>query len=192
MKAIFYFLVEVLDDYNNYETLENGLEIMTNNTIESVEHINRVGKVISSPRGTIANKGDSLLFHHNICRKERGFKGKKPISPFQVKPNIYFIPFTEVFMIDKGDGWQAIEPFVFVEPVPPTMVTLENGLKIPETEYKGYNESIGKVSYSNPWLIKRGVDKGSIVAFEEFSQHEYEIDGKLHYRMQAKDILGVY
>ena len=175
MKATFYFLVEVVNDYNNYETLENGLEVMTNNTIESVEHINRVGKVISAPRGTKAKEGDMLLFHHNICRRERGFHGKRPLSPFQVKENVYFVPVTEVFMMDKGNGWDAVEP-----------------LQIPETEYKGYNESAGKIAFSNRWLREQGVEEGDTVAFEEFSQHEYEIDGKLYYKMQAKDILGVY
>jgi len=42
MKATLYFLVEVTNDYNNYDTLSNGLEVMTNNTIESVENVNRI------------------------------------------------------------------------------------------------------------------------------------------------------
>lgn len=192
MKAILYFLVEVVNDYNNYRTLENGLEVMENNTIESVENVNRIGKVLSAPRGTKAEVGDMLLFHHNICRRERGFKGKRPLSPFQVKPNVYFVPITEIFMMDKGNGWEAIEPFVFVEPLPPTMITLENGLQIAETEYKGYNESIGTIAFNNRWLEEQGLEVGDTIAFEEFSQHEYEIDGKLYYKMQAKDILGVY
>lgn len=192
MKATFYFLVEVLDDYNNYETLSNGLKVMTNNTIESVEHINRIGKVISAPKGTKAKEGDMLLFHHNICRKSRGFKGVKRLSQFQLKPNVYFIPVTEIFMIDRGDGWEAIEPFVFVEPMPSNTITLPNGMQIKEDDYKGQNESVGTIAFNNTYLEKQGIKEGDTVAFEEDSQHEYIIDGKLYYKMMAKDILAVY
>lgn len=192
MRATLYFLVEVIDAYNNYETLSNGLEVMVNNTIESVENINRIGKVISAPKGTKAEEGDMLLFHHNICRKAVGFKGKKRLSQFQLKPNVYFIPATEIFMIDKGDGWEAIEPFVFVEPLPSNIITLPNGMQIKEDDYKGQNESVGTIAFSNPYLEKQGVKVGDTVAFEEDSQHEYIIDGKLYYKMMIKDILAIY
>ena len=192
MKATLYFLVEVINDYNNYETLSNGLEVMVNNTIESVENINRVGKVISAPKGTKAEKGDMLLFHHNICRRARGLKGVNRISGFQVKPNVFFIPVTEVFMMDKGNGWEAVDPYIFIEPLPKTMITLPNGMEIAEDDYKGQNETIGKVAFNNDFLRGQGLSDGDVIAFEEFSQHEYEIDGKLYYKMMAKDILAIY
>lgn len=192
MKAVLYFLVEVTDDYNNYEELSNGMKVMTNNTIESVDNVNRVGKIIDAPKGTKASKGDMVLFHHNICRKARGFKGKIDLSPFQIKPNTYFIPATEIFMIDSGDGWEAIDPFVFIAPVPPTMVTLPNGIQISENEYKGVNETVGTVAFINNFLRDQGVCEGDTIAFEEDSQHEYVINGELYYKMQTKDILAVY
>lgn len=192
MKAILYFLVEVISDYNNYEKLSNGLDIMVNNTIESVENINRIGKVISCPKGTKAEKGDMVLFHHNICRKELGFKGKKRPSPFQLKPNVYFIPVTEIFMIDKGDGWEAIDPYVFIEPLPPVYITLPNGFKVAQDDYKGTNESVGRISHINNFLKEQGLKNGDLVSFQEHSQHEYILDGELHYKMQTNDILALY
>lgn len=192
MKATLYFLVEVLNDYNNYEKLSNGLEVMVNNTIESVENINRIGKVISSPEGTKASEGDMLLFHHNICRRSRGFKGKKRLSPFQVKPNIYFVPVTEVFMIDKGEGWEALDPFVFIRPKEAKVITMANGLQITEDEYKGTNESLGTIAFINKSLEEQGLKEGDTIAFQEFSQHEYEINGELFYKMMTQDILAVY
>ena len=192
MKSTLYFLVEVIDDYNNYERLSNGLEVMVNNTVESIENINRVGKIISSPKGTKASKGDMILFHHNICRKSRGFRGVKDLSPFQVRPNIFFIPTTEIFMIDKGNGWESIDPFIFIEPVDSHTVILPNGIEVKEDDYKGTNESMGRVAFNNSFLKEKGIEEGDLVAFEEDSQHEYIIDGELYYKMQTKDILAKY
>lgn len=192
MKATLYFLVEVDKAYNNYETLSNGIEIMVNNTIESVENINRVGKILSAPKGTKASAGDMVLFHHNICRELVGLKGKKRLSGFQVKPNIYFIPVTEIFMVDRGDGWEAIDPYVFVRPMPANIITLDNGVQISEDEYKGTNESVGIIKYGNKFLKEQGIEKGNVVAFQEDSQHEYVIDGELYYRMTSNDILASY
>lgn len=192
MKATLYFLVEVIDDYNNYEALSNGMKVMTNNTIESVENVNRIGKVISAPKGTKAEQGDMLLFHHNICRKARGFKGKKDLSPFQLKPNVFFVPVTEIFMIDRGEGWEAIDPYVFVKPLPSNIITLPNGIEIKEDDYKGTNESAGTIAFNNNFLKTQGVEEGDTIAFQEDSQHEYVIDGELYYKMQTNDILAIY
>jgi co-chaperonin GroES (HSP10) len=192
MRATLYFLVEVIDAYNNYETLSNGLEVMVNNTIESVENINRIGKVISAPKGTKANEGDKILFHHNICRELVGVQGKKRISGFQVKPNIYFVPVTEIFMIDKGDGWESIDPYVFIKPMPTNIITLDNGVEIKEDDYKGTNESVGIIEYNNTFLKEQGVKKGDVIAFQENSHHEYILDGELYYKMMSNDILAIY
>ena len=192
MRATLYLLVEVTNDYNNYETLSNGIEVMTNNTIESVENVNRIGKVISAPKGTKAEEGDILLFHHNICRKARGFKGKKDLSPFQLKPNVFFVPATEIFMINKGKGWESIDPYVFVKPMPSKTIILPNGMEVKEDDYKGTNESAGIIAFNNKFLSEQGVKEGDIIAFQEDSQHEYIIDGELYYKMQTNDILAIY
>jgi len=193
MKAIHYFLVEVIEDYNNYEELDNGLKVLVNNTIETVENVNRTGTVVSAPKGTKAEKGDTLLFHHNICRKAYGFKGRKEISPFQIKPNLYYVPVTEIFMMKKPEGgWQSIDPFVFIEPIKAETMLLDNGLEVLETEYKGNVESVGKIAFINSYLKGLGLKEGDTVAFEEDSEHEYEIDGKIYYKMQTKDILALY
>ena len=194
MKATLYFIVEVIDAYNNYTTLENGLEIMVNNTIDSVAHINRIGKIISAPKGVKAEAGDMVLFHHNITRESRGVKGKKQISMFQVKPETYFIPATEIFMIKQGDSehWKAIDPFVFIKPLEAQKVVLDNGMKILEDDYNEMKEFIGEVAFINSFLEKEGLKKGDLISFQEASQHEYVIDGELYYKMQTSDILALY
>lgn len=193
MKATFYFVVEVKDSYNNYIKLENGLEVMVNNTIDSVEHINRVGKVISAPRGTKSSPGDMILFHHNICRDAWGFKGTKRTSMFQISPNHYFVPIPEIFMIKRADSdsWEALDPFVFIKPIPAPVHKLPNGLEVIQNDYKGMDEAVGEVAFVNKTLEMQGVKNGDLITFEEYSQHEYIIDGELYYKMRTSDILAV-
>ena len=90
MEGTFYFIVEVKDTYHNTKGLLNGQELLINNSIEHVESINRVGKVISAPKSTIIEPGDSLLFHHNICRNAWGLKGVLKRSVFQIKENVFY------------------------------------------------------------------------------------------------------
>ena len=193
MTATLYFIVEVKDSYNNFTELDNGLRVMVNNTIDSVEHINRVGRVVSAPKGVKATQGDMILFHHNICRDSWGFKGSKRTSMFQIKPNFYFVPIPEIFMIKKADSdsWTALDPFVFIEPIPAEKVVLSNGLSIVKNDYNGMNEAVGKVAFVNETLKKQNVKDGDFITFEEYSQHEYIIDGKLYYKMKTSDILAV-
>lgn len=193
MKSTIYFLVQVEDSYNNYVELDNGVKLSTNNSIDSVEHINRVGKVISSPKGTIVNEGDFLLFHHNICRESWGAKGKKRHSIFAVDSHTFFVPITEIFMYMKevDKDWTALAPYVFIKPIPAEVITLPNGLKVDEDSYRGMKPLVGEVAYSNQELIDKGVKEGDIIAFEQDSEHEYKIKGKTYYKMRTQDILAV-
>ena len=193
MKSTIYFIVRVEDSYNNYVEFDNGIRYATNNSIESVEHINRVGKVISAPKGTLVSEGDLLLFHHNICRQSYGFKGKKKHSSFAISEDIFFVPVTEIFMhIKEGESdWTALSPFVFIEPIPAEIKTLPNGLKVKEEDYKGMKPLIGKVAYPNKQLLDKGVNKGDVIAFQQDSEHEYELKGNIYYKMRNNDILAV-
>jgi co-chaperonin GroES (HSP10) len=193
MKSTIYFIVQVEDSYNNYIELGDGTKLSTNNSIDSVEHINRVGKVIDAPKGTIVDRGDFLLFHHNICRESWGAKGKKRTSVFAMSDNTFFVPVTEIFMYMKAgsDKWNALAPFVFIKPIPAGSEVLPNGLEVKEDDYNGKKPLVGIMSYPNKELMDKGVREGDIVAFLEDSEHEYEIKGNLYYKMRNSDILAI-
>tara|TARA_R110002167_G_scaffold331706_1_gene538390 strand:+ start:30757 stop:31341 length:585 start_codon:yes stop_codon:yes gene_type:complete len=194
MKATLFFIVEVEEDYNNTMKLSNGLEIAVNNSIDDVKHINRVGRVVDAPKGALVSKGDLLLFHHNICRQSWGLKGKKRKSNFHIAANQYYIPASEIFMMKRKDDsdWVAIDPFVFIEPLEAKMVKLSNGFEVEEDSYSGMKDLVGKIAYPNKELEHNGVERGDLVAFQQDSQHEYTIDGKLYYKMKTQDVLAVY
>lgn len=193
MQSTLYLLVRVNDTYNNYVELDDGRQLSVNNTITSVQHINRVGEVISAPKGVVVEEGDLLLFHHNICRESYGHKAKRRKSVFSIKDDVFYIPAPEVFMyMKKGtDEWIPLDPFVFIEPIPAEKTLLPNGLEVEEESYKGMKPLVGRVGYINKELKSKGVKKGDIVAFQQDSEHEYEIKGKLYYKMKTQDILAV-
>lgn len=193
MKSTLYFLVRVNDTYNNYIELSDGTKFYTNNSIESVQHINRVGEVVAAPNGMLAKEGDLLLFHHNICRDAWGLKGKRRKSSFAIEDDLFYIPVPEIFMyMERGsDKWTALDPFVFIKPIPAEKVTLPNGLEVEEDSYEGMKPLVGTVGYGNKKLESLGVKEGDTVCFQENSEHKYEIKGELFYKMRTTDILAV-
>lgn len=193
MKATVYFIVKVADPYNNTVTLRNGLEISVNNTVDSVEHVNRVGVFIDGPEGSIAEPGDQLLFHHNICRESWNKKRKRK-SVFYIRDNMYYVPATEIYMIKKqgSEEWRALDPYVFVKPVPAVRKKLANGIEVMEDAYKDMKDLMGIVTHPNDTLREAGVKEGDLVTFMEDSEHEFKIGNEVHYRMETKDLLVVH
>jgi len=193
MKATVYFLVKVVDAYNNDVTLSNGQVIFVNNSVDSVEHVNRVGVFIDGPAGSMANPGDLLLFHHNICRESWNKKSKRK-SVFYIKDNIYYIPVTEIYMIKKQEceDWEALDPYVFVKPIPAVTRKLSNGLEVMEDSYKKMKDLMGIVTYPNRILREAGVEEGDLITFMQDSEHEFKIGDQVHYRMTTDDVLTVH
>ena len=194
MKATIYFIVEVSEDYNNQVELSNGLKLHVNNSIDNVEHINRIGKLVDGPQNTNTSPGDLLLFHHNICRRSWGLKSKKRQSPFYIKQGIYYIPATEIFMIKRqgNSEWEALDPYVFVKPLQAEKKVLKNGLEIMEDSYKDRKNLMGTIGFLNKALLHSGIKEGDLITFQEDSEFEFEIDGERYYRMETKDILTVH
>jgi co-chaperonin GroES (HSP10) len=91
-----------------------------------------------------------------------------------------------------SDTWNAVDPFVFVKPIPVETKTLPNGLVVETESYKNMKHLQGTIAYPNKELEKLGVKVGDKIGFQEHSQHEYVVDGELYYRMTSKDILAVY
>lgn len=181
------FVIVSLDTIYNNE--KRG--IIVNSEIENVEYVNRVATVIESPKGTILQKGDKVICHHNLFRQRYGFKGELIESNYHLEDNIYFIPPTEIFMYKRGSSdWFSVEPFCFVEPINRAK---KQGfdLSLSEDSYKGNLKQHGILQYPNKYLLSQGLKKGDLVFFSKYSEYEFEIDNKIYYKMSSKDILLV-
>lgn len=189
MRSINYVIIEVEDAYNNEKEF-GDVKLVVNSTIESVEHINRIAKVIAAPDCTILKEGDEVVVHHNICRLRRGTKGEVVQSDFHIEGNRYYVPLSEVFMYKRDDKWNAISPYCFVKPI--KVEDKEDGvLKIIDSSdsHKGMVQNMGVVKYGNDILKMYDVEEGDTVWFSDYSEYEFEIDGELLYKMSFGDLL---
>jgi Co-chaperonin GroES (HSP10) len=193
MKAINYMIVEVESAYNNEKKL-GDVSIVVNSTIESVEHINRIARVIASPEFTPIKAGDEIIIHHNICRLRNGIKGQVTQSDYHIEDNKYFVPLMEIFAYKPvGGEWTALAPFCFVEPIKDE--TKKIGSIIVQNSgdvHKGMLTKQGIIKYTNPELEEYGIKEDDHIAFSEDSEYEFVIDGKTYYRMKTNDILGKF
>lgn len=190
MKSINYVIVELDQAYNNEVELSTGDSLIVNSTIESVSNINREATVKSSPDFVILKEGDKVIVHHNIFRLRNGIDGNVVPSNFHIEGNLYFVPFTEIFMYKRGDNeWNALMPFCFVEPI---VKEKKEGfdLSAAESTYKGRLHRRGIIKYPNEDLQAQGIQQDDTVLFTKNSEYEFEIDGKLYYKMSTRDIVG--
>ena len=190
MTTPYYVIVETSSAYNNEKQITEDIIIVVNTTIESVEHINRKAKVISSPPFTVLKEGDEVILHHNIFRLRNGIRGERVQSNFFIKDNQYFVPPTEIFMFKRdGQDWEALNPYCFIRPV---KYDSDNGLIIDNTDsYKGNKKQYGVIVHPNKEMLEMGLKRGDTVLYSKYSEYEFEISGEILYKMETKDILAV-
>lgn len=192
MQTFNYVIIEVEEDYNNEKKLSENCSIIVNNTIESVEYINRKAKVISAPSFTILQEGDEVIIHHNICRLRNGIKGEVVKSNYFIEDKKYFVPLTEIFMYKRDGGdWKSISPYCFVKPIKDD-TKISNVLDVIDTsdKHKGMIKNTGIMMYSNEYLESNDIKKGDTVIFSDYSEYEFLIDDEIYYKMCNNDILG--
>lgn len=191
MKAVNYLIVELDEAYLNTVEVSSGEKVIVNSTIESVEHINREATVISAPEYTILQKGDKIIAHHNIFRLRNDTKGNTIPSDYHIKDNLYFVPLTEVFMYNRDGKWLAIDPHCFVEPIVKQKSKDGFDLSDDEGSYKGRVDLKGILRFPNQSLLDQGAKEGDVVVFKKYSEYEFNIGGKLYYKMPTKNVLLV-
>jgi hypothetical protein len=189
MRTVNYLIVELDEAYDNEVQVSTGDSVIVNSTIENVSHINRVATVVAAPDFTILKTGDKVVCHHNIFRLRNDVKGKVVPSNFDIGDNQYFVPLTEVFMYKRDSDWNAISPYCFIEPIE----IINDKLKFDithEEAYKGRLDKRGRLRFTNPDIEAQGMCVGDTVVFSKDSEYEFNIGGKLYYKMSTRDILA--
>ena len=193
METINFIIVEIDQEYNNRVKV-GDVEIITNSTIESVDNINRIARVVSVPKGIILQEGDEVIVHHNMFRKKYGIRGNEMNSDYHIKDKLYFIPPNEIFMFRRDDTWEALSPFVFAKPIKYKDKTTESGLIILDkgTEsHEGFVQKRAIIKYPNRELLELGVKSGDVIAFRDYSEYKFNIEGDLFYKMTTEDVLAI-
>ena len=168
-------------------------DIIINTSVETVENINRFVELVTGPEGVGLLPGDILTIHHNILRISNDIRGVEQKSMFHIDGDLYWVPLTEVFMYWRDNVWSAIDPFVFVKPIRvEDKVVGGYVISAGSESYKGKENLTGDILFSNTELKSNGINIGDRVYFTEYSQHEYNINGELCYKMKTQDILMKY
>lgn len=190
MKAVNYLIVELDKAYDNEVQVSTGDTVIVNSTIENVSYINRVATVVAAPKYTILKTGDKVVCHHNIFRLRNDVQGKQVPSNFNIEDNQYFVPLTEIFMYKRDSDWISINPYCFIEPIEVAIDDLKFDITTEEA-YKGRLDRKGIIRYINKEMEAQGMREGDTVLFLKDSEYEFNIDGKLYYKMSTRDIIGV-
>ncbi len=185
MKSLNYVIIRAEEAYINEV---DGM--IVNTTIEDVSSINRIGIVEAAPEGTILQKGDRVIVHHNIMRLRNDTRGVTVDSNYYLGDNLYFVNSTEIFMYKRDSDWISLDPFCFVEPIPyedkqESLFVLSKD----DVSYKGFVKNKGILRYPNQALLEQGLKSGDTIIFSDDSEYEFNIEGKLFYKMATRDIL---
>lgn len=190
MRSINAIIVEAKQTYNNEVELTDGKSLILNSTIESVSHINRIATVVAAPKWASIQKGDQVVVHHNIMRSRNDTKGNTIESNYSIGNKMFIVPPTEIFMYKRDGDWVALDPYCFVQPIPKDDSEEFFALGESEGTHKGMQKKVGIMSYPNKALLEQDVNVGDKVIFKDYSEYEFEIEGKLYYKMATKDIIA--
>lgn len=176
MKSIHDYLIAPAGErYNNVS--KSGL--ILNTEMQNHVYVNREAIVLSTPvlaNNTGIEVKNKLLIHHNIFRRFRDVRGVEKNSRAYFKEDQYFCPEDQIYMVDKGNGWEALPGFTFVQPIEETRL-FQSTNEIPLW---------GIVSHADknePYVLK-----GDIVGFTPSSEFEFVVDNKKVYRILSYNI----
>lgn len=176
MKTIHDYLIAPAGErYNNVN--ESGLII--NTEMQNHVYVNREAIILSTPAmadSTELKVGDKILVHHNIFRRFRDVYGKEKNSRAYFKEDKFICPLDQIYMVDRGNGWEALPGYTFVQPIKETNVFSANKEV----------EQFGIVAYADK--NEPLVNKNDIVAFAPGSEFEFVVDQKKVYRIKSYNI----
>jgi len=189
MKTLHYVIVHADQEYNNEKELEGGVKLVTNISIESVTHVNRLAKVKAAPKQTILKAGDEIIVHHNIFRQKNDVKGDRRKSDFYLGPKEYFVPLDMIFAYRRDGGeWEALAPYFFVKPIEEEEKITDAGIILPPMEKYVHREAV--VRFSNKQLREEwDVHPGDVVGYGKNQEYEFDIEGELLYRVRMPVLL---
>ncbi len=156
---------------------ESGL--ILNTEMQNHNYVNREAIVLSCPilnSSSGIEPGDTILIHHNIFRRFRDVRGEEKNSRAFFSEDKYFCPLDQIYMVDKGNGWEALPGYTFVQPIQETR-QFKDGKELPLW---------GIVTHADKDQPEIKVD--DVVSFEPSSEFEFVVDNKKVYRILSYNI----
>ena len=184
MKGLYDFIVEPLGEKYSNTIKIGGKELVLNSKIEDFKFVNRLAKVIQTPKAvnTGIDVGDIIVIHQNVFRVFYDMKGNKKKSRSWLKDDLYFCAIDQVYLYNKGDKWKSFGDRCFISPIKDTeSLTLDKERSL-----------IGILKYDNSSLNALGINSGDLVGYTPNGEWEFLVDGKRLYCMKSNDIVIKY
>jgi len=187
------FVVEFAQAYNNEKEIA-GVKLLLNVDKDNVDYLNRECIVVGLPHDYSGDVkiGDTLIVHHNITRISTRNDGSE-FNQYHIRQNLYRVPEDLVFLYrtNKNEEWKSYGDYIFVSPMVNKTEKKIGSILIPDSVQEKFVNNTGIVSIENLALNKIGVKKGDKIYFKNFSEHKYQIDDQLLYKMNVDRVLGL-
>ena len=179
MRSVNDYLITPAGKRYNNTTKVGDKELILNTEMQNHLYVNRKAEVLSSPiipDGSGIENGDLVLVHHNLFRRFRDVYGKEKNSRAYFSEDKYLAPLDQIYMVNKGNGWEALPGYVFVQ-------TVKNSHWLnPDKEMPLW----GIVAYPDKEFDEVAI--GDLIGFEPSSEFEFILEGKKLYRVLSKFI----
>jgi len=171
------FIAEPLDGKLYDNVAKSGLILST--SIDSFQTTNRIAviKVLPSGYSGVIQVDAHAIVHHNTFRKGLDMKGKEQFSTSYFEGDTYLVDPSTIYMYMNPDmkDWKTLGEWCFVAPV-----LNDNNLQTATLK-----DLHGTVVYGNDAL---DAQVGDEIVFITDSEYEFNIDEKILYRIESKDI----
>ena len=178
MQSVYNFVVTPVGQrYNNVKKVGDK-ELILNTENFNHEYVNRLAKVISTPKigETNVNVGDEVIVHHNVFRRWKNVRGIEKNSRNYINENTYLLQPDQLFLYKQNNIWQASKGYCWLQPI-----KNKNKFNINKEQL------VGVVKYTDGTI-----DENSLVGFHASGQYEFIVDGQRLYRVLSNLITIQY
>ena len=180
MRSLYDFIITPFTErYENEKVIDDKV-LIVNTSIEDHKFISKKAIIVKTPLAynTPIEVGDEVYVHHNIFRRYYGMDGKEKNGSTFFKDNLYFCRFEQIYLYKHHDELYSNLEYCFVKPIY-NKSSFETDKEEPLT---------GVLKYTNPTLIKQGLNKEALITFTPNSEFEFIINGERLYCMKSNNI----
>lgn len=157
-----------------------GIEFRLDVAFRKYWHTVQMASVITAGRDDLEPQ-DIVWVHHFVEEQGLPFGG-----------NIAFVEYNQVYCRKRGNKLETLGNFILVEPITYGelgMMRSESGIRLSTKNATDNAEKIGIARLLSDQAKKFGLKDGDRVLFNKNCEYEIEVDGRVYYRMELRDII---
>lgn len=142
--------------------------------------------VVGCPENSELQPGDIVYVHHFVVEDERRIpvKGK----------NYRWLEYSQIYFRVRNGIGKALGYYVLVEPIKYDESNFkkesDSGLLLTKKAGTTYVDRVGLVAHVGKDAEEHGLEVGDKILFNKNCEYEIRIEGKMYYRMEARDVIA--